>query len=140
MYPLVDLNIYWWKIHWIQSFDSPWKDYIFEHNKLQIALIISLIKSTKSCFVFPRAMCWLLLVNIPFMRLAGVGESVKIGPRFSRRVQIDLSTSLLPRWTSFRPSLVALGCQRGLPRSTRLCRGKRGTFTLTWLFDTFTAP
>ena len=46
----------------------------------------------------------------------GVGESITIGPRFWRRVQIDLSTSLLPRWTSFLASLAGIGCQRGLPR------------------------
>ena len=38
----------------------------------------------------------------------GVGECITIGPRFWRRVQIDLCTSLLPRWPRFRPRWLAL--------------------------------
>ena len=56
---------------------------------------------------FFNVLWWITDMYLYSAKQIGVGESVKIGPRFSRRLQIDLSTSFLPRWTSFRPSLVA---------------------------------
>ena len=46
----------------------------------------------------------------------GVGDSVKIWPRFSMRVQSFLRTSFIPRWASLVPRWSTYNCQRGLPR------------------------
>ena len=50
---------------------------------------------------------WCKQINLKSV-FYGVGESITIGPRFRRCVQIERSTSLLPRWPRFRPRWLAL--------------------------------